>query len=241
MSRAHDLVSTAKPPAVFNERELELKDLDRLIAESRPQTQRLKAIREVHHRIARMMAAGLTNVEVAASLGLSVNRMSLLRGDPAFQELLAFYTEQEKEIWQEVREHAAQLGITAAQVIHERMLDDPEKMKTADLLSVMRSGLDYGGHKPAERSESLHVHTTAEQLARIKAARGEENVSVRGREEAAEEEDGSRDGVRGSGGSGGEDAIEGEIVERTEGRDAIREAGAESSEQDRPTDEESVD
>jgi hypothetical protein len=138
--------------------------------------------------------------------------------------LLAHYGEQEADLWRNVRERAAMLGMTAAEVLQERLLENPEKVATKDLLAVMQGGWDYGGHKPPERSENLHVHTTKEEIEQAKNGRAED-VSVR----------------RGPGGDDGEpdDAIEGEYT-KAEGGEQVREAGAEGDSESRDAGEDSL-
>lgn len=50
-----------------------------------------KVLRDSHHRIARLSAAGLRGMEIAAKTGYSQVRISVLLGSPAMQELVAMY------------------------------------------------------------------------------------------------------------------------------------------------------
>lgn len=56
--------------------------------EKRPVVRRL---RETHHMMARLFACGLKGNEVARRMGYSANRVSMIRGDPAFQDLIRKY------------------------------------------------------------------------------------------------------------------------------------------------------
>jgi DNA-binding CsgD family transcriptional regulator len=49
----------------------------------------LQTLRDNHHRIARAIAAGLSNAEVAQACGISINRVSTLRKDPSMAQLIA--------------------------------------------------------------------------------------------------------------------------------------------------------
>lgn len=220
----HGLVSTPQMPVVYAERELDWDDLGRLANHRAVGQQRLKKIRSVHHKIARMMAAGCANVEIAAAVGMDNSRISWLAGDPSFQELLEHYKEAEYDAWREVRERAAMLGVTAAEIIMERMEEKPDSIPTDTLLNLMKGGLDYGGHKPAERSENLHVHTTQDQIERAKAGR-REAVTVR---EPPSGDDSLPD-----------DAIDTEFTE-AEDRASVREESAEGDQEEILPDSESV-
>lgn len=196
-------------------RALEWAELERL-EESRGVSNgsRIQNIRQIHHKIARLMASGCNNVEIAAATTFAPGTIGRLRTDPAFQELLSHYEECEFEGWQDARQKAAMVGMTAFEILQERLLHQPEEMKTKDLVEIAQGGLDYGGLKPPQRSENVHYHTSAEEIQRIKEGRTE-NVSVRSGalgdadDEATEHPEG---------------VIEGEWEESS--GDSVREAGA---------------
>src|ERR1700735_5036318 len=76
-------------PQVDDLRLLKREDLH-LLTEARPMRP-LDSLRDNHHRIARAVASGIPNGEVAALCGISYNRVSSLKQDPAFNELVAHY------------------------------------------------------------------------------------------------------------------------------------------------------
>jgi hypothetical protein len=181
MATTKSLISRPKAPAVWATRPLAAEELPSVIENpSGGEKHRLKKIRDVHHQAARAMATGGSNMEVGAVVGMSAQRINELRHDPAFQELLAHYREENAEIWRNVRERASQLGITASEVIQERLLERPESVATKDLLAVMQSGLDYGGHKQSEKHEHVHAHGSLERIRRLREnSAGSENVVMR--------------------------------------------------------------
>lgn len=73
---------------------VDLSDLDKPV--KTPSS--LKRIRDVHHRIARRVAAGKGTGEIAQELGYSMSRISILKGDPAFQQLVEVYRKRLDEI-----------------------------------------------------------------------------------------------------------------------------------------------
>lgn len=160
-------------------RSLSLEELE-ILQEGRGLSEgsRIQNIRQIHHKIARLMASGCNNVEIAAATTFAPTTIARLRSDPAFQELLAHYESCEFEGWQDARQKAAMVGMTAFEILQERLLASPEAVKTKDLLEIAQGGLDYGGMKPPTRSENVHYHTSAEEIESIKAGRAE-NVSVR--------------------------------------------------------------
>lgn len=216
MAYAHGFLSNPSFPVVTDERELDWDDLQRLPEHRGVGAGRLQRIRSVHHKIAKMMAAGCANVEIAAVVGMHQSRISILRGDPAFQELLAHYESVEEEVWQDVRERAAQLGMTAAEVIQDRLIEEPDGIGTKTLLDIMSRGLDYGGHKPAEKSVHAHLHTSSEAIRRAKEGRNEDVRVREGPVGAADD---------------GDDAIDAEYTE-TESGTEVREEGSDRDRED---------
>lgn len=62
---------------------------------------RLRNIREVHHNIARLLASGLTNREVAERVGYTETRISVLKADPSIQELIRSFQAEIHESWRD--------------------------------------------------------------------------------------------------------------------------------------------
>lgn len=117
-----------------HERDLTQGDL--LLLATQPKKERhvpaptLQVIRATHHRAARLIARGLSYVEVAREVGRTSQRISDLMKDPTFQELVRYYQTQIEEA--EVEEGVEFSGIVkdvarlALEEIQER-LDDPTK------------------------------------------------------------------------------------------------------------------
>lgn len=224
MAKAHGLVSNPSMPAIMDEQPLGYDDLNDLAEQRSVGETQLQRIRSIHHKIAQMLAQGCANVEVAAAVSMNPTYISVLRADPAFQELLSHYENAEQEAWADVRKKAALVGMTAVEVLQDRLLENPDRVSTKDLVQVVQSGLDYGGHKPAQRSENLHYVTTSEEIEEIKQGR-QENVSVR-----------ESPGLDDSGGA----ILEAEYEEKEAGEE-VREQGAEGDQQDLASDTESLD
>lgn len=162
-------IPQAPPLAAAVTRELTADDLKR--AETMPLGVRppsLQRIRAVHHQAARLLATGMKAVEVSAVVGMSQSRISILLSDPAFKELVAFYSEREDARFNDVQDRMVLLGLDAAAELHERIVDDPEAVSTKDLIKVLSSALDRGGHAPKTRNEHVHLHLTPQDLERIR-------------------------------------------------------------------------
>src|SRR4051812_3928748 len=82
----------ARPPDVEIIGPVEQADLALLATEGRtPAASPGVKLKDRHHSVARLLAAGHKPWEVCAMTGYSASHMSILQGDPAFEELLAHY------------------------------------------------------------------------------------------------------------------------------------------------------
>jgi len=102
----------------------------------------LVKIRASHHRIAQLIAEGRRHTEIALICGISPARISQLTVDPAFQELMAFYVEEQKKAFVNHQERLADLGTTALEELRDRLETEPEKFKTRELLEIVGQTYD---------------------------------------------------------------------------------------------------
>lgn len=94
--------------------------------------QPLVALTYAHHAAARMIAEGMSNVEVSFATGYHPQRISGLRQDPAFAELVAHYASRVEAKYLDTHARLGAVGMLAVDRIAERLSDD----LTAATLSV---------------------------------------------------------------------------------------------------------
>lgn len=99
-------------------------------------------IRAMHHVQARLIAEGRSVSVVAAVVGTSPARVKAMLGDPAFCELVAYYTDQKDVLWLETQQMLSLLGRSAAQELQRRLDEKPEGFSNNELKGVMESALD---------------------------------------------------------------------------------------------------
>lgn len=116
-----------------------------------PIIQRLKTS---HHHLARLLAEGRSQAECHLITGYSISRISLLRDDPAFQELEAYYAAQVREAYVNVHERLASLGLDVLEELQERLEAKPESFSHKELESLLGTTLDRAGFGP----KSTQVH-----------------------------------------------------------------------------------
>ena len=115
-------------------------DLPALREKSAP-IARLKSIRDSHHRVARMMASGATNAEIADSLGYSRVRVSQWRNDPAMQDLVAHYRDMITEVWKESQDVLAEMSLSAMSKAVRTINDHFDEADERDELIPLNSAL----------------------------------------------------------------------------------------------------
>lgn len=156
------------------------RDLDELAANG-PQPTRANSIDRMrlrHHRIARMMALGRKDVEIAASVGVSTGTLAKLKNTPAFRQLCMEYSELD---WQEERVFESRiqaLRMDVLEKLHDKV--ESEDLPADFLRQALRDIMDRTGHSPVKKSESrmVHLHLAGSDIQKIKeAARGMEGAA----------------------------------------------------------------
>lgn len=129
----------------------------------------IKALRATHHKLAQCLAAfNMSEAEASVSTGYSPSRISILKKDPSFIELLAFYSTQKQDIFVDVTQRMAGVATDTLEVIQERLQDNPESFKAKDLVEVLKATADRGGHSPVRKSETKSITITASDLLKMK-------------------------------------------------------------------------
>lgn len=105
----------------------------------------VKALRHSHHRLAELLCKGIPQVEVSRISGYSQSYISSIQGDPAFAELVAYYSAQKESIFVDAQERLRALGLDATEKLHEQ-LHDPNKSWTPGQLMEL---IDMALVKPA--------------------------------------------------------------------------------------------
>ena len=64
----------------------------------------LKKIRDSHHALARTLASGISNIDASRITGFDQTYISIMKADPAIQELLSFYEDHDEVKQADLRE-----------------------------------------------------------------------------------------------------------------------------------------
>lgn len=109
----------------------------------------LKSLTERHHTLARLLATGTEPLAAATVVGYTPARVSVLKSDPAFKELVEFYKDQVDAEYVDMHAQIAGMSQDALVEIRNRMEDDPEAFSTSQLLELFKAGADRSGHGPS--------------------------------------------------------------------------------------------
>lgn len=141
-----------------------------------------KKLKQRHHLLARVLAQGVSNEEASIITGYDPQYIAAMKGgDPAFQNLLAFYTEMEAEQYAvsraDMHSRLANLGFDSISELHDRLDESPEKFTNKELLAIVEATSDRTGHGKTSTVNHEHSHSlSAETIARIKGESGSDGA-----------------------------------------------------------------
>lgn len=161
----------SEPLAFEHKRDLNRADLE-LVEQMRgnngTRAKEILKLRGVHHRVAKLLAAGLKDVEVSAVTGYCQSRISVLKKDPAFKGLMDYYAEKEEARSAEVMDLMKDLSMDALVTLRERLEDEPDTLTVKQLLEISQLTLDRTGHGPVTRNIQGTVKLSPEDVNEIK-------------------------------------------------------------------------
>lgn len=164
-------IPVTKTPEITNIREVSRSDLSHLTEKREPRT--IQTLRDNHHRIARAIASGFKDAEVAATCGISISRVTTFKADPSCQELIAHYRGVLTSEWAQqdtVIEFMRSNALKAQAMISDKLDEAAEKgeyLPTRDLLGIAELGLDRTGYGKVNKNLNVNVDFAA----RLEAAR----------------------------------------------------------------------
>jgi hypothetical protein len=141
------------PVAVSHIRNLTIADLAQLDAPRAVATPLLKRLRDSHHSLARLTAEGRSNAEISAITGCNQTRLTILKDDPAFAELVEFYRRQKQEILSDVDLRMAELLKDTVGELAERLETDSDAFSIAELQDQVKLLADRTGHGPSSKQQ----------------------------------------------------------------------------------------
>lgn len=125
--------------SIFPLRPLRDGELCQLGPAASPQPTSLTQIKSSHHRIARLCAQGLSDLEVSSATGYHINTIRSLRSNnPGFQALVKEYETAAHQESLDVIGRMAQVGFLAVEELGDRLSEAPAEFSNRELLEVVR-------------------------------------------------------------------------------------------------------
>ena len=148
-------VGRAPRRAVFEiVRELSLEDIKLLEIEKGVKPSALQRITARHHMLARCVASGMGVTQAALVCNYTPSRVSVLIDDPAFSELLEYYSSEIEGKYVGMHEQLAGIARDAAWELQERLEAEPEKLSVGQLMELTKMGADRTGHGPSPTQQT---------------------------------------------------------------------------------------
>jgi hypothetical protein len=108
----------------------------------------IKKIRDSHHALARVLVTAGSEAEASAITGYSPSRISILKADPQFKELLEFYRQEGATAVADLRNRMAGMALDALQELQERLEEKPDDFGNVLLKDIVKEMADRTGHAP---------------------------------------------------------------------------------------------
>lgn len=101
-----------------------------------------------HRRLAELIASGMGTNDAARAVGLTASRVSILKADREFQELVSHAQKLGDLAWVATNERLASVAGNAIDEINERFEEDPGQFSPDELLKFAALGADRTGFGP---------------------------------------------------------------------------------------------
>lgn len=129
----------------------------------------LVQIRHSHHQLAQLLSEGRQQSEAALLTGYSPTYVSVLKDDPSFQELVAYYAAQQELVYVDVLERMKSLGLSTVDELQNRLEEDSTQFTNRELLDQVemmlvkpmvatRGGILPGHAAPSGSGVSVNVN-----------------------------------------------------------------------------------
>lgn len=129
----------------------------------------LKSIRATHHRLAQVLALGMDETKAARLCNYDKSRVSQLKRDPAFAELMAYYSTNVEVEMMEFVSAAKELTLDFLGKLQQDLDETPEKFTPHLTLEAIKVLADRTGHAPVQKSIAVNVN--ADVGSRLNAAK----------------------------------------------------------------------
>jgi hypothetical protein len=155
-----------KPLQSHKVRDLGPSDLDKLNSAGRgdlgQEIASVTKIKQTHHALARLVAEGRRNEEISQIMGYSPSYISSLKNDPAFKNLVDYYSGMVDGVYENVQvslhERLTSISMVAAEELLDRVTTEPEKFTNEELDKLIKTTADRTGFGPKATQVNVNVN-----------------------------------------------------------------------------------
>ena len=158
-----------RPPSASFVSEICESDLVLLASERGTAAPSIQRLRDRHHSLARCLASGMSNTEASAVTGYDPSRISILKKDPTFVELMTHYQDVKESSFAEFQDRAAVVASMALDRLAEAFEDEEDRPSVSMALEVAKQLGDRTGNAPI--TKSLNVSATVDFGSKLAEAR----------------------------------------------------------------------
>lgn len=149
-----EISGAPKKPLVIEEVcEVELADLTKLMSARDTKPPALVKLRDRHHALAKMLASGMSEGEAGIACGYTPSRVSILKNDPSFQDLLAHYRGNATDRHFDRADLMEALSRDVIEELSDRLENDPDSFTINQLESLAKTFADRTGMGPSSKTE----------------------------------------------------------------------------------------
>jgi DNA-binding CsgD family transcriptional regulator len=167
-------------PQVLSVRSLSAEEVEARNARAGVPDSPLKRLSERHKHTARLVASGASNIEVAVAVGITPARVVQLKNNAVFQELVAYYGKVSEAGWGGLGEKMGRVGNLAADILEDRLEDNPDDFTNDELQGIIKLTADRTGFGPT-KTENKNLNVSFGDLldaARKRVAQAESAPSI---------------------------------------------------------------
>jgi hypothetical protein len=96
----------------------------------------VQSLRASHHQLAQLLARGTAATEASLITGYSISRISILKSDPTFAELLASYAVNRELVFADTLDRMRILGLSTLDELQDRLEADPARWSNRELMEM---------------------------------------------------------------------------------------------------------
>lgn len=170
----------ASLPIVLGVEPLTEADLGKLAETRGVKPAPIKRLSARHHNLAKAIASGRSTGDAAIIAGVEPSRVSVLKNDVTFKELIEYYRSRVDRGDDLMFDRLTGMSLEAVDEINRRIEEEPETLTTDELERIAKLGLDRTGYGPKRTEDKTFTFNFGDRLnaARERIRKHEEMLDI---------------------------------------------------------------